>query len=382
MDYSCKICSKQFTQLRNLTRHEKISHGEKQAFVCEICDKSFTRGDALKRHQKQHERMLMHTCDKCEKQFYRRDKLVEHRALCQENSLKRKLNEDGGSPTPKKMRSEIQVGEGEPYDRNKEDENLENPCSSTGAFNDTLKKVELKPRKDQKHDMSNFLRGKTKSIYSHLTKNLEEKRGLKWFIGVKVRFVKHKPDGEDIFSEPHFRSLCVTTVHLHTLEEQVQQAKQKVTQSFVMYQKEGSGWVLDEVLHMDLSMAHYKPVKGSSYIPLPKILQHKKAVINIKNSDDKCFMWSILASLYILWDSEKNLREFITIGRTRMNLTLMELSFLLRLTKLRNSNVKTIFPLMCLVLRMCYIQFTLQSNDLTPTSTYCYILKHHHDTIA
>ena len=196
------------------------------------------------------------------------------------------------------MRSEIQVGEGELYDGNKEDENLENPCSSTGAFNDTLKKVELKPRKDQKHDMSNFLCGKTKSIYSHLTKNLEEKRGLKWFIGVKVRFVKHKPDGEDIFSAPHFRSLCVTTIHLHELEEQVQQAKQKVVQSFVMYQKEGSSWVLDEVLHMDLSMAHYKPMKGSSYIPLPKILQHKKAVINIKNSDDNCFMWSILASLH------------------------------------------------------------------------------------
>ena len=91
------------------------------------------------------------------------------------------------------------------------------------------------------------------SIYSHLTKNLEEKRGLKWFIGVKVRFAKHKLYKEDIFSEPHFRSLCMTTVHLHKLEEQVQPAKQKVVQSFVMYQKEGSGWVLDEVLHMDIN---------------------------------------------------------------------------------------------------------------------------------
>ena len=61
----------------------------------------------------------------------------------------------------------------------------------------------------------------------------------------------------------------MTTVHLHELEEQVQQAKQKVVQSFVMYQKGGSGWVLDEVLHMDINMVHYKPVKGSSYVPVP-----------------------------------------------------------------------------------------------------------------
>ena len=69
-------------------------------------------------------------------------------------------------------------------------------------------------------------------------------------------------------------------------------------QSFIMYQKEGSGWILDEVLHMDLRLAHYEPVKGSSYIPLPKMLRNEKAIINTKNSDDKCFMWSILAAIH------------------------------------------------------------------------------------
>lgn len=182
--------------------------------------------------------------------------------------MKRKRDEVSSGPARKKMRGEIQVGKGESSDETKErNEILENHCSSTAAFNNTLKKVELKPRKDQKHDVLNFLRGKTKSIYSLLAKYFEQKKGLKWFIDVKVRFVKRKPDGEDIFSEPHFRSLCMTTVNLHEVDEQLQQAKQKIMQSFIMYQKEGSGWILDEVLHMDLRLAHYEPVKGSSYIP-------------------------------------------------------------------------------------------------------------------
>ena len=66
----------------------------------------------------------------------------------------------------------------------------------------------------------------------------------------------------------------------------------------VLFQKQGSGWVLDEFLNLDLSIAQYTPVKGSSYIPLPSKLKAKKSIINIKNSDTKCFMWSILAGIH------------------------------------------------------------------------------------
>ena len=38
------------------------------------------------------------------------------------------------------------------------------------------------------------------------------------------------------FSNRTFAALCMTTVHLHGLEEQVQQAKQNFVQSFALYQ--------------------------------------------------------------------------------------------------------------------------------------------------
>ena len=250
----------------------------------------------MKRHQKRHQRIVTHTCNNCRKEFHRRDNLVEHQIQCQGNPLKRGRDEDDSNPTAKKMRDDNQVGEGEPD--NQVGEENDNPCSSTTAFEDSLKKIEMKPRKDQKQDMSHFLRGKTKPILHHLSKELVEKRGIKWFISVKVRFTKPKPDGEDLATEPHFRSLCMKTVNQHELDNQLEEAKQKIIQSLVLFQKEGSGWVLDEILHLDLSIAQYTPVKGSSYIPLPSKLKTKKAIINIKNSDNKCFMWSILAALH------------------------------------------------------------------------------------
>ena len=43
----------------------------------------------------------------------------------------------------------------------------------------------------------------------------------------------------------------------------------------------------------------YDPLRASSYIPLSKEISQRKACINIQNfSDEKCFLWCVLASLY------------------------------------------------------------------------------------
>ena len=44
-------------------------------------------------------------------------------------------------------------------------------------------------------------------------------------------------------------------------------------------------------------MAKYVLLKGSQYIDLPPEIKNSKAVINIQNDDDKCFLWSVLAYL-------------------------------------------------------------------------------------
>ena len=49
---------------------------------------------------------------------------------------------------------------------------------------------------------------------------------------------------------------------------------------------------------------------GSSYIPLPAYIRNKKAVINIKNDDQKCFMWSILAALHPGRTHPENVRHY------------------------------------------------------------------------
>ena len=61
---------------------------------------------------------------------------------------------------------------------------------------------------------------------------------------------------------------------------------------------ESSGWRYEGVISLVLHVTKWQPIYGSSYIPLDPYLANKKAIINMKNEDDKCFMWCVLRALY------------------------------------------------------------------------------------
>ena len=55
---------------------------------------------------------------------------------------------------------------------------------------------------------------------------------------------------------------------------------------------EGSGWIVELIESQYINISTYRPLSGSSYVKLPAELRSsKKGLINIKNSDQKCFLW-------------------------------------------------------------------------------------------
>lgn len=60
------------------------------------------------------------------------------------------------------------------------------------------------------------------------------------------------------------------------------------------FEHEGSGWTIDQIEYIILSFNMYNPIKGSGFIPLPKSIADKKCVINVKSSDNKCFLYACL----------------------------------------------------------------------------------------
>ena len=73
----------------------------------------------------------------------------------------------------------------------------------------------------------------------------------------------------------------------------------KITNDFQSWLRDGSSWQFERTEELTVSIASYNPLSsGASWFPLPKhISQRRKAILNIKNSDLRCFEYCILAAL-------------------------------------------------------------------------------------
>ena len=52
------------------------------------------------------------------------------------------------------------------------------------------------------------------------------------------------------------------------------------------------------ILYLEIHTVDYYPMRGSSYISLPDWIMRKKAIVNIRNTDDKCFLCCVLRYLH------------------------------------------------------------------------------------
>ena len=105
-----------------------------------------------------------------------------------------------------------------------------------------------------------------------------------------------------------------------------------------IYQNKGSGWYFKEVLRLEIHIVEYKPVKGGSYIPLPNFIMRKKAIINMENEDNKCFLWSILRHLH---PREKHSPRINDLKKYENDLNFKEINFPVKvkyITKFENQN--------------------------------------------
>jgi len=131
-----------------------------------------------------------------------------------------------------------------------------------------------------------------KELKEKLTSLLNEKKGLKFGISLKTRMKKETEDGI-IYREPYFNSKAKTITHPDMINSLISEAEEEILNKIADWISEGSNWVIELVLDHYLNIISYTPLKGLSYIPLPKKLQNSMlGLINPKKLDDnECFRW-------------------------------------------------------------------------------------------
>ena len=83
------------------------------------------------------------------------------------------------------------------------------------------------------------------------------------------------------------------------IKESWDRAGRTILTSLEIWTQIGSGLFVDKVEILWLDIAKYQAFKGVSYINLPEILKDKKAIINVKNTnDDDCLRLAIQSALF------------------------------------------------------------------------------------
>ena len=76
-------------------------------------------------------------------------------------------------------------------------------------------------------------------------------------------------------------------------------AYKQLLNEITVFEGNGSGWVLSHIESLDTNLWELDPLKAYSYHRLPQWIINKRAVRNIKNTNQECFKWAILAGLHV-----------------------------------------------------------------------------------
>ena len=125
-----------------------------------------------------------------------------------------------------------------------------------------------------------------KDLFSDL---LNETKGFKYQITVKILLKNYKPNEEIEFAPVYFNSATkLVTNHRFKLEESFQEILYMID----VWINNGSGWIIESIESQYINISTYRPLAGSSDMDLPvKLKSPRKGLMYIRNNDHKCFSW-------------------------------------------------------------------------------------------
>ena len=182
------------------------------------------------------------------------------------------------------------------------------PTQSKSALKNFAIKHEIKGLNE--YDPESFLL-KSKQPITNLMINIRQTK-VKLILSCMMEKVDLKSD-EVIAKEAAFHSKTEVNLESTDSNELFSKMKETILESLAKFQRQGSNWRFRSVLSLNLHTVKYESLGGSTCIPLPVFLVAKKAIINLKNEDDKCFKWAVTRAINPVEKHSKHQR--FSIGR-------------------------------------------------------------------
>ena len=168
-------------------------------------------------------------------------------------------------------------------------------------------------------DASILFADKKSIIASQIKRDIKEYNGVKFSIGLSIQFFHDEGNGKQkqVIGQNHGEQSAV----LDDINEDKFYDNQVVyLQTWIeKFTNTASGLEKANCIKLYLNIAKYEPIKGSSYIPLPKALANKKAIINVQNDDDRCLEWALKSAMYPAKNNVSNKYSYTKCSNLNMD---------------------------------------------------------------
>ena len=135
-------------------------------------------------------------------------------------------------------------------------------------------------------------------IYKDLRDFFENNKNIKFRVNLVTNMEKIHKDGKVQKDKSYFTSGNLINMKSTDTDSLIKKFMSSIYGGIDEYTKNGSEWRFESNDKLEIHTVGYNPTKGSSYIPLPDWITNKKAIVNIQNKDEKCFLWCVLRYLY------------------------------------------------------------------------------------
>ena len=267
--FNCDECSKKYNKKQKLLQHMEKEHSTKYektaSYECGICGSKFTASRNVIRQLK-----TVHGC-----QTYTKCK---HCTQIYGDTSSCARHEDDAHNThteaPEKVKSKIEQQK------------------AKHAIEQFFQSFRLQA--DNQIDVFNFVTGHMEDLKLFVRNKIAELGPLKIQLSVFVQMLKPTDDTK-VGCHANTKSKVLTT---ELSDDEIFEMVDQMNNSIQIFSTGGSGFVVQKIDHLDININKFKPIRGSSYIATPAALVGNNFLLNIRNNDNKCFAYSVLAAMF------------------------------------------------------------------------------------
>ena len=168
-----------------------------------------------------------------------------------------------------------------------------------------LRQLSYKPLDSVLHDLDRAMHWLCIEAAQDIDYNLDEMLSAKLWLHVRVHYESANPEDPKAKEFDNTLSVRPTIIGKHPItgpepyrpyQEALRTLADRVLEFHARFIRKESGFVLSHIYECHLYILKFNPI-GDAYVPLPKFLESKKAIINVHNSDNRCFGYAVLSAL-------------------------------------------------------------------------------------